>query len=248
MAGADSRQQAAPPGHPARPPVPGPGWLADILDRAAAGNFPAADGGVTIGPQPCARDAGVISFTAHAVIFTEADPHWVAAQLPPGDLSGPLTPAFLHSLEARTGRRAHSTDVLMVAPPAGPSRPGQLLADHRVPAPAPHLQPAADLDHPRLARAFRYRDEVRAWRADGGLVLTGRGVAGRWETAVEVDPGWRGRGLGRALAATARRLVPAGAPVWAQVAPGNAASVRAFLAAGFVPVGAEALLSPGLPE
>jgi hypothetical protein len=30
--------------------------------------------------------------------------------------------------------------------------------------------------------------------------------------------------------------------VWAQVSPGNAASVRAFLAAGYRPVGAEALL------
>ena len=27
--------------------------------------------------------------------------------------------------------------------------------------------------------------------------------------------------------------------MWAQVAPGNAASLRAFLAAGFVPVGSE---------
>jgi RimJ/RimL family protein N-acetyltransferase len=36
--------------------------------------------------------------------------------------------------------------------------------------------------------------------------------------------------------------VPAEAVVWAQIAPGNAASVRAFLAAGFQPVGAEALL------
>ena len=58
----------------------------------------------------------------------------------------------------------------------------------------------------------------------------------------EVDPGYRGRGLGRGLAAAARHLVPGGAPLWAQIAPGNAASVRAFLAAGYVLVGAEALL------
>jgi hypothetical protein len=43
-------------------------------------------------------------------------------------------------------------------------------------------------------------------------------------------------------------LVPGGQPLWAQIAPGNAASVRAFLAAGFLPVGAEALLSRDLPE
>jgi L-amino acid N-acyltransferase YncA len=68
-------------------------------------------------------------------------------------------------------------------------------------------------------------------------------VAGRWEAAVEVDPDRRGDGIGRTLAATARHLVPPGTPVWAQVAPANAASVRAFLAAGFRPVGAEALLA-----
>ena len=67
-------------------------------------------------------------------------------------------------------------------------------------------------------------------------------MAGRWEVALEVEPGYRGKGLGRELAAAARHLVPEGTPLWAQIAPGNAASVRAFLAAGFRPVGAEALL------
>ena len=209
-----------------------PGPLVAVLDDAAAGRFPPADGGVTIVPPPSARDAGVIGFTAHAVIFIDADPGWVAAQLPAGDLSGPLTPAFVQALCVRTNRRAHSTDMLCVAAPL----PGP---------PDIALTPEPDLAHPRIARALRYRDGVRAWRADGGVVLIGRGVAGRWETAVEVDPGRRGRGLGRALAAAARHLVPGGAPAWAQIAPANAASVRAFLAAGFKPVGAEAHLVRG---
>ncbi|MYS16437.1 GNAT family N-acetyltransferase, partial [Streptomyces sp. SID4982] len=72
------------------------------------------------------------------------------------------------------------------------------------------------------------------------LVL-GRGLGGRVEVAVEVGEEARHRGLGRALATAARHL--AGEPVWAQVAPGNARSVRAFLAAGYRPVGAEVLLS-----
>jgi GNAT superfamily N-acetyltransferase len=206
-----------------------PGPLAAVLDGVATGRFPPADGGVTIVPPPSARDAGVIGFTAHAVIFIDADPGWVAAQLPAGDLSGPLTPAFLQALCTRTNRRAHSTDMLCIAP----SLPGP---------PDIALTPEPDLAHPRVARALRYRDEVRAWRADRGVVLIGRGVAGRWEAAVEVDPGHRSRGLGRALAAAARHLVPGGAPVWAQIAPANATSVRAFLAAGFKPVGAEAHL------
>jgi len=83
-----------------------------------------------------------------------------------------------------------------------------------------------------------------AEQAPGGVVLIGRGIAGRWEVAVEVDEDQRGHGLGRSLARAARHLVPGGAPLWAQISPGNAASVRAFLAAGFQPVGSEALLTP----
>jgi hypothetical protein len=74
------------------------------------------------------------------------------------------------------------------------------------------------------------------------MIALGRGLAGRWEVAVEVEDGRHGQGLGRALAAAARHLVPDGRPLWAQIAPGNAASVRAFLAAGYQPVGQEALL------
>jgi GNAT superfamily N-acetyltransferase len=205
-----------------------------MLEEVGQARFPAADGGVTILPQPSARDAGVLGFTAHAVIFIHADPAWVTSLLPPGDLSGPLTPAFLNALSARTGRRVQSSDLLATAAP--------------LPGPPPlDLVPTSDLAHPRMARARRYRDDVRAWQADGGVILIGRGVAGRWEVAIEVDPEHQGRGLGRRLARAARHLVPGAAPLWAQVAPGNAASVRAFLAADFVPVGAEALLVPPPP-
>lgn len=209
--------------------------LTEILDEVAAGLFPAADGLVTIVPQPSARDAGVIGFTGHAVIFVDADPGWVRGQLPAGDLSGPLTARFLHALCERTGRRAHSIDLLCIGTPL----PGPPSVD---------LVPGADSSHPRIARALQHRDNVRPWQADGGVVLIGQGVAGRWETAIEVDPARRGSGLGRALATAARHLVPDEAPLWAQVAPANAASVRAFIAAGFTPVGAEALLTIGLGE
>ena len=204
--------------------------LAAVLRDAAAGRFPPADGGISILPQPSPRDAGVLGFTAHAVIFTDADPGWVASQLPPGDLGAPLSSAFLEALCAATERVAGSIDMLCVA--------------ERRPGPPPiDLHPEPGSAHPRIERALSYRDGVRAWRADGGVVLLGQGVAGRWETAIEVDAGRRERGLGRALARAARHLVPGGEPLWAQVAPANAASVRAFLAAGFTPVGAEVLLA-----
>jgi GNAT superfamily N-acetyltransferase len=209
--------------------APASAALAAILAAAAAGRFPPAEGNVTVLPQPSPRDAGVVAVTGHSVVFTDADPGWVRARLPAGDLSAPLSPAFLAALAAHTGREAHSTDMLACAP--------------ALPGPPPiELAAQADPAHPRVSRALRYRDDVRAWQAVGGVVLIGRGVAARWEVAIEVDAGHRGRGLGRSLATAARHLVPGGGALWAQIAPGNAASVRAFLAAGFAPVGAEALL------
>jgi hypothetical protein len=212
--------------------------LRRILDDAAQGTFPVADGTVTFVAQPSARDAGVIAFTAHTVVFADtpgaagkpagAD-SGLRALLPPGDLSAPLNPPFLTALCARTGRVVNNVDLLTLAGP--------------LPGPPPlSLTETTDRSHPRIVRALRHRDDVRVWTVPGGTVLIGRGVAGRWEAAVEVEPQARGKGLGRLLARAARHLVPHGEPLWAQIAPGNAASVRALLSAGFAPVGAEALL------
>jgi hypothetical protein len=49
-----------------------PGPLAAVLDDAAAGRFPPADGGVTIVPPPSARDAGVIGFPGFKPVGAEA--------------------------------------------------------------------------------------------------------------------------------------------------------------------------------
>ncbi|TDD24435.1 GNAT family N-acetyltransferase [Nonomuraea diastatica] len=202
--------------------------LTELLAEVQHGRPPAADGGVTIVPQPSPRDAGVIAFTAHTVVFTDLDPGWVRDRLPADDLSAPLCPPFLQAMAGRTGRRIGNVDLLGMAPPLGG------------PPPVP-LSEVTGSDHPRVARARRFRDAVRVWTGQGGLLAVGRGVAGRWEIAVEVEPGRRGRGAGRTLATCARHLVPE--PVWTQVAPGNAAAVRAFLAAGYQPVGAEVLLA-----
>jgi GNAT superfamily N-acetyltransferase len=210
--------------------------LAAVLDAVAAGRYPAPDGAVTILAQPSDRDAGVFSMTGCAVVFADTDADWIIAQLPPGDLSAPLSARFLAALAERLGRASHSIDMIACAA----ALPGPPPAD----MPLAELAPAGTHPpHPRVARALRYRDDVRAWQTTGGVVLLGRGLAGRFEVAVEVDPEHRGRGLGARLATAARQLVPAGATLWAQIAPANAASVRAFLRAGFRPVGAEALLS-----
>ncbi|MFJ8623146.1 GNAT family N-acetyltransferase [Kitasatospora sp. NPDC093550] len=211
--------------------------LAEILADAAGGVFPPPDGSVTVVAQPSPYEAGVVAFAAHAVVFTDQDPAWVHDTLAadPGDpLAAPLCPPFLTALAARTGRIVNSIDLLTVA--------------DRLPGEPPlPLTEVRDRDHPRVVRALRYREDVRVFTTDGGVLVLGRGVAGRWECAVEVDPHTRGLGLGRTLATAARHLLPEGTTLWSQQAPGNAPSVRAFQAAGYRPIGAEALLVPERP-
>ncbi|MDH6125745.1 GNAT family N-acetyltransferase [Kitasatospora sp. GP82] len=206
--------------------------LKKILDEAAAGVFPPATGSVTVVPQPHEREAGVIAFSAHAVVFTDEDPDWIRetiAASPADRLAAPHSPSFLSAFAERTGRVVNTIDLLTVST----RLPGE--------PPLP-VRPIEDREHPRIARALLFRDDVRAWTTPGGVLVLGRGVAGRWEVAIEVDPQARGRGLGRALAVTARHLLPEGEHLWSQQSAGNATSVRAFQAAGYRPVGAEALL------
>jgi len=205
------------------------GMLAALLHRVGGGDPVGFDGELTVLPQPRPRDAAVLAFTGHSVVVADVDERWVRARVPDGDLSAPLCPPFLSALAACLHRRVNSIDMVAVA--------GELPGD-----PSVGLVECSARDHPRVRRALRYRDDVRVWSTDGGVVVVGRGLADRWEVAVEVEPAHRGRGLGRDLALAARHLVFGRLPVWAQIAPGNAASVRAFLAAGFTPVGAEALL------
>jgi GNAT superfamily N-acetyltransferase len=204
--------------------------LRDILDAAARGVLPPADGSTTVVPQACERDAGVLAFTAHAVVFTDEDPEWVYDALRATGcdmLAAPMNPRFLAAFIERTGRTAETIDAMLVGGPL----PGE---------PPVALREIEDGAHPRIVYARGRRDDVRAWTTDGGVLVTGRGIGGRLEVSVEVDAAVRHRGLGRSLVRAARHVVTE--PLWAQVAPGNARSMRTFLAAGYRPVGAEALL------
>jgi GNAT superfamily N-acetyltransferase len=157
----------------------------------------------------------------------------VRGQLPPGDWTAPHGARFLVALADRIGADIGALDVVL-ARSAGPAHESLPLAEIEA------------RDHPRVVRALRYREDVRVWRTPhgDGHVLTGRGLAGRWEMAFEVEPAARGAGLGRRLAAAAAGLVPTGELAWAQVSPGHPASLRAVLAAGYRPVCAEVLLPP----
>lgn len=206
--------------------------LASILAEAAEGRFPPADGAVTVVGRPGAREEGVVAFTAHSVVFTSEDPEWVRAELAATNsdrLAATMNPGFLAALMARTGRRMDTIDLVTVAD----ALPG---------SPEIGLREIEDREHPRVAAALKRRDKVRVWAADGGVLVLGRGLAGRWEVSVEVDEEARGGGLGPRLAAAARHLVP-GPVVWSQQSPGNARSVRAFQRAGYRPVASEAVLT-----
>jgi GNAT superfamily N-acetyltransferase len=210
--------------------------LRDILDAAARGVFPPPDGRTTVVPQASARDAGVLAFTAHSVVFTDEDPQWVydtLAAMECDPLAATMNPLFLAAFMARTGRTAETIDAMFVGSPL-PGRSPLALAE------------IEDAEHPRIAYARRRRDDVRAWTTAGGVLVTGRGIGGRLEVSLEVDEGVRHRGLGRLLLTAARHLVEE--PLWAQVAPGNARSTRAFQAAGYRAVGAEALLLSARPR
>ncbi|WP_328873944.1 GNAT family N-acetyltransferase [Streptomyces sp. NBC_00287] len=206
--------------------------LADILDSAARGVFPPADGSTTVVPQHSPRDAGVLAFTAHSVVFTDEDPDWVYDTLRAVDcdaLAATMNARFLAAFMERTGRTTDTIDVMLVGSPL-PGRPDMELTE------------IEDPRHPRVVSSRRRRDDVRVWAAEGAVLVLGRGIGGRLEVAVEVAEGVRHRGLGRALVVAARQLV--GEPVWAQVSAGNARSLRAFQAAGYRPVGSEALFIP----
>jgi RimJ/RimL family protein N-acetyltransferase len=183
-------------------------------------------------PPPGPTQA-IMAFTAHHVIAAEVDEDVVRTRLDPSDLSAPMSADFLLFLSGWLGRKAGALDVVLAAN----AKDDDL-----------ELWPRDDIEHPRVDRASRYRPSTTVY-ADtpdgpfGGLVVIGQGFAGRWEMAYEVEPVHRGNGLGRRLARASTRLVPDGEPVFAQVSPGNAASLRSCLAAGFTPLGSEVLFS-----
>jgi GNAT superfamily N-acetyltransferase len=204
--------------------------LRAVLDAAARGEFPPPDGRIDVLPPPDGRADVILGFTGHFVLAAPIDAAEVAARVPEGDFSIPMSAPFLMWIAEKLGSRPTTFDALLCATGSGDGPPDWL---HEVDG----------FDHPRVARAARYRTDMRLFATGerDAVLIVGRGICGRWEIGYEVAPDARGRGLGRRLVAAAPGLVPAGEPVWAQVAPGNAASLRSSAAGGFVPVAAEVL-------
>ena len=201
--------------------------LHDIWLAAAAGRFPAVDGGYTFVP-PFARGLeGVVSFTGHAFLATDLDEASFAG-LELDGFGAALQPPVLQRMAGPRGV-VGVQDATLVAFGRGGGR----------------LPLRTDLDgHARVQYAQQLRDELRVYGDERGIVTLGVGHAGRTEVSVEAS-GDGGRGNGRALIAEALALTPPGEPVFAAVSPGNARSLRAFLAAGFTLLGGEMWIKPG---
>ena len=203
--------------------------LGEVLLDAAAGKFPPADGGVDLTPVPPGELPAVLALTGHA---------YVQADVPAGDarangadgFGGATSPEFLLWLAG--DRPIGCLDVVLVAPAASPSV-----------VEAPPATHAFD-DHPRVRASRRIRRDVQVFGDERGVVTIGRGLGGQWEIGIELPDDARGRGEGRQLIAAARGLAPDAMPLFAHVSPGNAASLRAFLAAGFTPIGSVVVIHP----
>ena len=205
--------------------------LRSLLMEAAHGRFPPADLAVEVHGSPAGRSDAVVAFSGHNVIAAGVDPAEVLAQLPDDDPAGPMSAPFLTWLGERLGSTPGVLDVVLVGFGVGSGE-------------ASVLEQRADADaHARVQRALRYRSDVtvHANPSGDGLVILGRGLVGRLEVSIEVEPALRGRGIAAELATAALGLVQRGEPLFAQVSPGNVASLRAFLRAGYRPICSEVL-------
>jgi hypothetical protein len=190
--------------------------LLDVLHAAADGVFPPADGQAVFLPPLPRGAAAVVSLTGRAYLATDR-------RVPGLDGFGSaLQPDVLRRIAGE--REIGTLDVTLVARGQGGGS----------------LPVRTDLeDHPRVRHARALRDSVQVYGDERGLVTVAAGLAGRTEMSVEVTA----PGTGRALIREALRLVPPGAPLFAAVAPGNARSLRAFLAVSFVPLGSEVVIA-----
>ncbi len=171
----------------------------------------------------------MVEFTGHAVVLTDRDAAELDA-LGADGFGGVSQPDIVRWLAGPTGSIG-SHDVVLVA--VGTATGGGTLAER------------SDIeDHPRVVRARRHRRDVRVHGDVRGVVTLGTGLVGRLELSVERNEHALG-GAGRGLIADGLGLVERGRLVWAQIASGNAASLRSFLSCGFRPIGAETLIHPG---
>lgn len=204
--------------------------LAALIAAAAAGRYPVADGSWRRVPPWRPGVEAIVAFTGHAVLAVAPDiPDQRLVSLGVDGFGGAHDSRLITAL-AGPGGWIDSLDILMAGRGSGrPDTPPRLVG-------RPDLA-----THPRAAFAGRIRDQPRLLgyedRRRTALAVISRGIAGLTELSFELEPGHRGHGGGTGLVRDALTAIPAGELVLAAVAPGNAASVRALLSAGFIPLG-----------
>jgi len=210
--------------------------VANALIAAANGQFPEVDGAAEIVAPDAAGTHAVVSFTGHSFVMTTLDPDRLTTFGIDG-YGGAMDPHVLTWLAGAHGE-VGSIDAVLVRRGTAPERDAG--------ASPPDLDQLDDLhdldDHPRVQRARHHRRHVRVIGDDLGFVTIGQGLVDRTEVSIELTSAEHGAGTGRRLLAAALATIDADQWVFAQVAPGNAASLRLFLACGFVPIGSEVLI------
>jgi hypothetical protein len=206
--------------------------LARLISGAAAGRFPAVDGGWRRVPPWRPGLEGIIAFTGHAVLALAPDiTDKRLADLGVNGLGGAHDPRLIVAL-AGPDAWIDSLDVLMIGRGTDSGPPGA----------RPRLDDRPDLAaHHRALFAAQIRDRPRVLgypdRRRSAVVVFSRGLAGLTEIGFELEPERRGAGGGAELIRDALSSLPLGQLVVAAVAPGNAASLRAAMTAGFAPIG-----------
>ena len=214
--------------------------LVAVLDAAVAGSFPPADGVTELLPPDPWGWSAVVALTGHAYVLADIERTELDA-LGADGYGGASHPDVLRRLAGPDGEIG-SLDAVLVGR-GGVSRASPRASDPGS-AVGPVLARRDDLDdHPRVRRAREHRRDIEVHGDDAGLVVLGHGLVGRLEMAVELHAAGSA-GHGRRLIRAGLAAVAPGEPVWAQVSPGNAQSLRAFLACGFVPIGSEVLIRP----
>jgi hypothetical protein len=204
--------------------------LGELIIAAAAGQFPDPDGGWQRVPPWRPGLEAIVSFTGHAVFAVAPDiPDHRLAALGADGFGGAHDPRLIAALAGPEGW-IDCLDMLMARHGTGSVGAARPLVDRPDLATHPRAKFAGQIrGGPQV---LGYPDPSRS-----ALAIISQGIAGLTELSFELESGRRGRGVGSKLAADALSMIPAGQIAVAAVAPGNAASVRALLTAGFVPLG-----------
>jgi hypothetical protein len=204
-----------------------------LITEAAAGRYPAADGGWRRVPPWRPGLEGIVAFTGHAVLAVAPDiPNARIIGLGADGFGGAHDPRLIAALAGPDGW-IDVLDVLLA---------GRGTGEASGTGAGPQLVDRPDLAaHPRARFAAEIRDRRRVLgypdRGRSALAVISTGLAGLTELSFELEPERRGASGAAALIRDALSTVPAGELVVAASAPGNAASLRALLSTGFSPLG-----------